>query len=300
MALGVLFNLPALQTANLVDRNSSRLQKTLRELSSGSRINSAADDAAGLSLANGMNANVAALAQSVTNIASDSSLLKVADGALSQVTSLLNRAVSLASESANGILNGAQRTAANDEYQSILDEITNIGNTTTYNQKAVFGSKVDAYMGDSTLIGSMIDEMNITALSSSHLGDSGGSLTLTAPTSTTAGKITYTAGTAADLSNTSLLNASDAQSTLVSLNAAISAVSMQDGYLGAQINLMDSVGAVLATQEENTLSALNAVQSVDYATATSNLASEQVLMQTSIAALAQATQSSQDVLKLIQ
>ena len=66
-------------------------------------------------------------------------LLQVADGALSQVTNLLNRAVTLATEVSNGTLNGSQQAAANQEYNSILSEISNIGSTTTYNQKQVFG-----------------------------------------------------------------------------------------------------------------------------------------------------------------
>ena len=102
-------------------------------MSSGSKINSGADDAAGLSLVNGLQANATALSQSQTNATEGVGLLQVADGALSQVTNLLNRAVTLATEVSNGTLNAAQQTAANQEYQSILSEINNIGTTTTYN-----------------------------------------------------------------------------------------------------------------------------------------------------------------------
>ena len=80
-------------------------------------------------------------------------LLKVADGALSQVTNLLNRAVTLATEVSNGTLTGSQQTSANQEYQSILSEISNIGSTTTFNQQAVFNSNNNIYTGDSSTAG---------------------------------------------------------------------------------------------------------------------------------------------------
>src|SRR6202044_1145822 len=120
MSLGVLNNISAIYAENNLNQTSSSLQKTLTQLSSGSRINSGADDAAGLSLADGLGANSAALTQSATNASSGVGLLQVADGALSQVTSLLNRAVTLATEASNGTLHASQDTAANQEYQSIL------------------------------------------------------------------------------------------------------------------------------------------------------------------------------------
>ena len=139
MSLGVLNNLSAVYAENNLNNTSNSLSKTLQQLSSGSKINSGADDAAGLSLVNGLQANATALTQSATNSQEGVGLLQVADGALSQVTNLLNRAVTLATEVSNGTLIGSQQTAANQEYQSILSEINNIGSTTTYNQQKVFG-----------------------------------------------------------------------------------------------------------------------------------------------------------------
>src|ERR1700734_2973663 len=126
MALGVLNNLSAIYAENNLNNTNNSLQTVLQQLSSGSRINSGADDAAGLSLVNGLAANSVALTQSTTNAAEGAGLLQVADGALSQVTSLLDRAVTLATEASNGTLNTSQDAAANQEYQSILSEINNI------------------------------------------------------------------------------------------------------------------------------------------------------------------------------
>jgi flagellin len=177
MALGVLNNLSAIYAENNLNNTNSSLQKVLQQLSSGSRINSGADDAAGLSLVNGLGANSAALTQSGTNATEGVGLLQVADGALSQVTSLLDRAITLATEASNGTLNSTQESAANQEYQSILAEINNIGSTTTYNQEQVFnGTEVAIYTGDSSTAGSSVDDLNIRALSESSVGDTNGAM----------------------------------------------------------------------------------------------------------------------------
>jgi flagellin len=174
MSLGVLNNLNAIYAENNLNNTNNSLSTVLNQLSSGSKINSGADDAAGLSLVDGLEANSVALAQSKTNASEGVGLLTVADGALSQVTNLLNRAVTLATEASNGTLNSSQDTAANQEYQSILSEVNNIGATTTYNNQAVFNTRTDIYTGDSSATGSSIDALNIASLSSSNLGDTGG------------------------------------------------------------------------------------------------------------------------------
>jgi len=179
MALGVLNNLSAMYAENNLNNTSSSLQNVLQQLSSGSRINSGSDDAAGLSLINGLQANSQALTQSSTNATEGVGLLQVADGALSQVTNLLNRAVTLATETSNGTLNTTQEGAANQEYQSILSEINNIGQTTTYNSAQVFtgaSAGVNIYTGDSSSTGASIDSLYFAPLSSSTVGDAGGTV----------------------------------------------------------------------------------------------------------------------------
>jgi flagellin len=426
MALGVLNNLSAIYAENNLNNTNNSLQTVLQQLSSGSRINSGADDAAGLSLVNGLAANSAALTQSTTNATEGAGLLQVADGALSQVTSLLDRAVTLATEASNGTLDSSQDAAANQEYQSILSEINNIGSTTTYNQNQVFtGSQagVAIYTGDSSSAGSSIDNLYFAKLTSASVGDAGGSvqqssaglfvdlsadaagpvlstaatqsdtvggtgimftitnadgttstLTTTATTvsgliseinedgipgvtasfttaaavgdgavaggdtgillsntnanvtiaaanadvtdtttgattsnynstaaTTTISYVTATGGdTTADLSNTNLTTQGNAQNAESVLNAAITYVAAQDGYIGAQINTLNSISQVMSTQQENVVSAQNAIQATDYASATSNMSKYEILSQTGIAALAQANSVQQEVTKLLQ
>jgi flagellin len=437
MSLGVLNNLAAVYAENSLNNTNNSLTTVLQQLSSGSKINSGADDAAGLSLVNGLQANQQALTQSQTNSSEGVGLLQVAGGALSQVTSLLNRAVTLATEAANGTLNTTQDAAANQEYQSILSEISNIGSTTTYNQVQVFNSTTGIYTGDSSAIGSSIDQLNIRTLSSANVGDTGGTIGYTpgqsvfinlstatdnaqstdsltggtgavtstvdvsylrpdgstatttisagattnyansvqglisaingaglgltaafgtgsqagltgaaaaetgivisgsvgtgaAPTTTTyrnevtnsaaatavvdtattagafaAGStgtatISYSDSAGANLSSTSLTSQTNAETALNALNTAIADVAAQDGYVGAQINTLNSVSQVLSTQSENVQSAQNAVQATDYASATSNMSKYEILSQTGISALAQANSMEQEVTKLLQ
>jgi flagellin len=425
MALGVLNNISALYAENSLNNTNNSLQTVLQQLSSGSKINSGSDDAAGLSLINGLQANSTALTQSGTNATEGVGLLQVADGALSQVTNLLNRAVTLATETANGTLNSTQEAAANQEYQSILSEINDIGSTTTYNSQQVFtgaAAGTNIYTGDSSAASSSIDNLYFAPLSSTTVGDSGGSVvqsssgtfidlskaatsvlttaaqqsdttsgnlvfTITNPDATTS-TITTTATTVSaliaeinkdgiagvtaslttagavgdaagattaladtgilisntnssvaitngtlkdgtdtqaaqtaftstkatetisyqkgsneqttDLAATDLTSQGNAQAALTTLNAAISNVAAQRGYLGAQVNTLDAVSQVVSTQQENITSAQNAVQATDYGAATTALSKYEILSQTGISALAQANSIQQEVTKLLQ
>src|SRR5207302_9013579 len=116
MALSVLNNIASLAAQNQLTITNSNLQKSLFQLSSGSRINSGADDAAGLAIADGLHANVTALTQSARNANDGVGKLQVADGALAQVTTLLDRAVTLTTESTNGTISNNLPTGLNTEY----------------------------------------------------------------------------------------------------------------------------------------------------------------------------------------
>lgn len=149
MSVSILNNIPSLAAQNQLAITGSNLQKTLFRLSSGSRINTGADDAAGLAIADGLHANVTALTQSARNANDGVGFLQVADGALAQVTTLLNRAVTLATESATGSV--TQRGALDSEFQAIAGEITRIGNTTTYNGTTVFsGNTLNVFLSDAS------------------------------------------------------------------------------------------------------------------------------------------------------
>jgi len=138
MALSILNNIPSMAAQNQLSITSSSLQTTLFRLSSGSRINSGADDAAGLAIADGLRANVSALTQSSRNATDGIGKLQVADGALAQVSNLLNRAVTLATEASTGTVGTGQRDALQAEFDQIRQEIDRIGTDTTFNGDKVF------------------------------------------------------------------------------------------------------------------------------------------------------------------
>ncbi|MGB7602619.1 MAG: flagellin [Candidatus Sulfotelmatobacter sp.] len=191
MPLGILNNIPSLAAENQLTLTSNALSNTLEQLSSGSRINSGADDPAGLSIANGLQANISALTQSVSNANGGVGQLQLADGALAQVTNLLNTAVTLATESATGTVSNGQRTAIQAEYASILAEINRIGTATTYNGQEVFQG------GTAT---------NLNAAASTNSGTTApvaldSALTVGDATSVTAGGVTFTYTAAAGVAN---------------------------------------------------------------------------------------------------
>jgi flagellin len=236
MGLSILNNIPSLEAQNQLAMTNTNLQNTLFQLSSGSKINSGADDPAGLSIADGLQANISALTQSAQNVTDGVGLLQTADGALSQVTTLLNRAVTLATEAANSGLTTDQQTALQNEFASITAEINQIGSNTTYNNTPVFsGTQLSVFTSD----GSGADakdpniSVNMPTLSSSSLGlatYATGTLDLTAnPTAgntVTIGNQTYTfvAGspTAANQVQIGTSNGNPSvQQTLQNLQAAV-------------------------------------------------------------------------------
>lgn len=171
MALSVLNNIASLAAQNQLSITNSNLQKSLFQLSSGSRINTGADDAAGLAIADGLHANITALTQSARNANDGVGELQVADGSLAQVTTLLNRAVTLATEAATGTVSDAQRVALDAEYTAIKAEIDRVGSKTNYNGGQVFTANTlniflsDAGATSNSLIGVTTGLLSSTGLS---------------------------------------------------------------------------------------------------------------------------------------
>ncbi len=172
MSLGVLNNISAIYAQNYLNQTQASLQTVLQQLSSGSRINTGADDAAGLAVVDGLQANEAALTQSSQNATNGIGLLQTADGALAQVTNLLNRAVTLSTEAANGTLNGNQLTSANQEYSNILAEINAIGSTTNFNGNAIFtNAATNLFVSDGTASGANSYTDVVGTLSTASVGE---------------------------------------------------------------------------------------------------------------------------------
>lgn len=219
MSLSILNSVSALSAQNSLSNTQMNLTKTLTQLSTGLRINTGADDAAGLAIANGMQANIAALTQSAQNATNGVGMLQTADGALSQVTTLLNRAVTLATEAANGNLTtgtGSQSDALDKEFQSILSEVNQIGQTTDFNGQNVFSSTTPNSFTSTQ--GSLTTATVLTAGAKTTITDS-----------TTGGTFVYTASSTG---HPAAGNNAASPSTIADLQAAI-ADAVNSGTLSA-------------------------------------------------------------------
>jgi flagellin len=274
--LSILNNISSLQSENALNTTQMNLNSTLQQLSTGQRINSGADDPAGLAIANGLQANVTALTQSVQNASDGVGMLQVADGALSQITTLLNQAVSLATESASGTVSSQQRGSLDAEFQSITSEINTIGQKTTYNGAAVFGQgTVTVFMSDSSGAGTSSVGVAMVTVDAGHLN--GTSLTADA-----------------------LTTASSSTSALTDINAAIANVAALRGTLGASSNQLQAATNVMNAQITNVQNAESGIMDANIGNTTANLSKYTILQQTGISALQQSNQMSQSVLKLLQ
>jgi flagellin len=281
MAFNILYNVPSLAAQNQMNMASASLQQTLYRLSSGSRINSGADDAAGLAIADGLQANVTALSQSARNASDGLGALQVADGSLAQVTTLLNRAVTLATESATGTVSDTQRTALDAEFTAIKAEIDRIGSNTTYNSAQVFsGTTSSVYLTDATATGSSSIDITVGKLSAASVGFT-------------------TGGTPVDLSGDDLTSAANAQAALTDIDAAIANVAQDRGTLGATMNRLQSAGNVISNQVQNLTQAESSIRSADISQEVANMSKYTILQQTGVAALQQANQMNQAVLQLL-
>jgi flagellin len=275
MSFGILNNIPALSAENALNSTQMSLNTTLEQLSTGQRINSGSDDPAGLAIANGLSANIAALNQSASNASDGIGSLQVADGALSQVTSLLNTAVSIATEAATCTVSSAQRGSLDAEYQQILLEIGQIGTSTSYNGQSVFSTATTSiYLSDATSGGSYTIANSVGALTTTSL-----SLNATALTGT---------------------DGSKAQTALAAIDTAIQTVANDRGAIGASVVRLQDASAVINTQVQNLTAAENNIMAADIPQAVSNLSTQSVLEQTGFSALAQANSQEQAVLKLLQ
>jgi flagellin len=280
MGLSILYNISALQAENQLSITTAAANKSLQQLSSGSRINSGSDDAAGLAISNGLNANIAALNQSALNATNATGALQTADGALGQITTLLNRSVTLATEASSSGLSTSQYSAINNEYQALLTEINSIATATDFNGTAVFSttttsSSISAYTTDGTTNGTVSVAVTVPIVGVTGLG-----LTLGL--------------------TTGLANATTAATALTAIVSAINTISADRGSLGAAVEQLQANTTVDTNEAQNLTSATSQITSANIATVVANDTSFSILEQTGISALQQSNTQAQTVLKLLQ
>ena len=292
----VVNNIASLNALNRLGRTTDGLNKTLGRLSSGLRINSAADDASGLAIADGLRADVAALNQAVRNANDGVAVVQVADGALAEVSNLLQRAVTLAEQAASDTSGedvttpgtGLAKTALNAEYQEILREINRISLTVDFNGRELMGTTgatFDVQVGASATQANNVITLTTTALEA--VGSGTGGLGL----SGTTGGI--------NAATTALETKASAQTELTAIRGAIDDIASRRGGLGAALNRLESTVSVVSIQAQNLQAAESQIRDADVAAEIVNLTKFQVLNQTGLSALGQANISAQSVLSLL-
>ncbi len=289
-SFSVINNLGAMNALMRLGRSNAGLTKALERLSSGLRINNASDDASGLAIADGLRADIAALNQAVRNANDGVSVVQIADQVLGEISNLLQRAVSLAEQAASdtsGADSSAAKTALNDEYQSILQEINRLSLTVEFNDIALFGTSgatFDVQVGASATSTNNVITITTSALTATGSGT--GSLGLTG------------SGSGITVTTTALTTKAGAAAELDLIRAAIDDISSRRGDLGAVRNRFEGTISVVSVQTQNLTAAESQIRDADLAAEIVNMSKFQVLTQTGLAALAQANATAQSVLSL--
>jgi flagellin len=270
-------NINALTASNALSRNGQAQQVTMQQLSTGKRINRASDDSAGLAIRETMTAQINGLNNAIKNANDGISLLQTADGALSETSSLMQRMRELAVMSVNDTYSTAQKTAMSTEFVALASQITQISTNTQFNGMELLQGSGGVYGGTGVFkfqIGGNTGQIMDVAIGAASLGMFG----LTGATITTAALAT---------------------SHIATLDTAIGTLNSQRSTIGAAVNRLSHALDNLASVAANTTDSRSKIEDTDYATATSDLARQQIIAQAATAILAQANQQPQYVLSLL-
>jgi flagellin len=275
MGLSVYNNVEAQNAHRLLSNTGTQLNKSMERLSSGLRINRAADDAAGLAVSEGMRSQIRGMNVASRNAQDGVSMVQVADGALGNVGDMLQRVRDLAVQASNGTLTDAQRKNLDTEVQQVLTEIGKTGTATEFNGlKILAGSVATAASAVTLQVGANASQniaFTIGTVSTSDLGISG----------------------------IAVSTAASATAAIASLDAAISTVTTSRANLGAIQNRLEHTINRLGMTSENLQAAESRIRDADMAAEMITFTKNQILQQSGMAMLAQANQSPQSVLSLL-
>jgi len=274
MSLVINTNIASITAQRHLQNSRADMDQAMERLSSGKRINSAMDDAAGLTIAHSLDAKVTSLQQATRNANDAVSLINLAEGALDEVSSMLTRMRELAVQSLNGTYSSTDRTNLDAEYEALTTEITRISNNTAFNGLEVIGSAA-------TLVFQVGHESTDTV------------------TLTTIDMAAEAIGSTTFVGSTSVSTTTLASAALTVLDDAIADVDSYRATLGAVGNRLTHSAANLMTRSENQMAARSRIEDADYATEAANLAKAQILQQAGTSMLSQANASTQTVLSLL-
>ena len=302
MSLVVNHNLMAANTARTLNAHYSNLATSTQRLSSGLRINSAADDAAGLAIRELQRADIAALQQGARNANDAISMIQTADGALGVIDEKLIRMKELAEQAATGTYDSTQRLMIESEYQAMASEITRIANATDFNGMKLLDGTLSAEAGKSALESHDGSGMVAKGPMKIHFGTGNDSaedyyyITIGNCTASAFG-VGNAADVSADAYTVSTQNA--AQKALEGINAAIVSKDKIRAHLGAVQNRLENTITNITVQAENLQAAESRISDVDVATEMTQFVRNQILTQSAVAMLGQANSLPQMAMQLI-
>jgi flagellin len=275
MALTNQTNVAALDGARSVGRNQKALSSSFTKLSSGYRVNSAADDAAGLAISESMKSQIRSYTVAERNAADGISMAQTAEGALGEVHDVLGRMRELAMQAANGSLTDTDRSYISTEFGSLQNEIGRIQQSTNFNGQAIIGSSTTAAVTLQVGLGSTSENQISITFNNLNLDNIIGTAT------------------------TSVASQGAALTALDTIDAAIGSVSESRSNFGAAMNKLEVATNNIQTMRINISSANSRIRDVDVAEESAKMAKNQVLTQSSISILAQANQLPQLAFSLI-
>jgi flagellin len=275
MALTVNTNLAAMRASNALNKTQASLSQTLGKISSGLRVNKAADDAAGSAVASNLHTVARSGKQAIRNSNDGISIIQTAEGATKEVLNILDRMRELSVQSASETLDDAERVYIDDEFEQLSDEVERIAQATEFN---------DLRLADGTNT-TLSVQVGVTSGSESQLTITLGDLTVS--------------NLSVDTTTIDLTDASTARSAIDTIDAAIDSVnSIRAGY-GAVQNRIDCSIRNMVTYVESLSAAESQIMDTDYATETAEMTRLQVMQQAGTAALAQARTINQSVISLL-
>jgi len=270
-------NVKALVSTSALVKNGRTMANTMESLSTGSRINKASDDAAGLSIRENMTAQIKGLNAAVRNANDAISMLQTADGALNEVADMLQRMRELGTLAQNDTYSTAQRVAMNDEFSQLQSEIDRIADNTQWNGMNLLDGTGGNWGGGSLFtfqVGANAGQTISVAIAGMGIASLG-------------------------ISAVSIGTVTDARDAVTALDDAISVLNTRRSVLGSVINRLTHAVDNLTNVSQNATESRSRVTDTDYATATSELARTQIIQQAATAILAQANQQPQMVLSLL-
>jgi len=279
-------NIRALASTNAIAANERAMQKTMQSLSTGSRINKASDDAAGLSVRENMTSQINGLNAAVRNANDAINMLQTADGSLNEVSDMMQRMRELGTLAQNDTYSTAQKKSMDDEYQALASEIGRISTNTQWNKfNLLTGSGGEVGLGSAFTfqIGANAGQIITTTIANQAIV----STAATAPAQ-------YSA-----ISGTSLTTGQLASAAVAGLDDALSTLNANRSKIGAGINRLEHAINNLTNVAQNATDSRSRVTDTDYSKATSDLAKQQIIAQAATAILAQANQQPQSVLSLL-